>query len=210
MAPARIALRDVSKRFGDVRALDGVSFTVEPGTLVALLGPSGCGKTTTLRLIAGLDFPTSGEILIGDADVSTLTPAERRVAMITAVPALPRHLTAVESVRETARTDADARAMLAVVGLSGLADRLPSELSTGQLQRVAIARALAGEPAVLLCDEPLASLDAAMRVQVRDEIRALQRRLGITAVYVTHDHAEAHAIADDVLLMDRGTLLKQE
>jgi iron(III) transport system ATP-binding protein len=201
---ARIELRNVTKRFGDARALDDVSFTVEPGTLAALLGPSGCGKTTTLRLIAGLDFPTSGEILIGDADVSTLTPAERRVVMITPVPSLPRHLTALESVREAARSDADARAMLAAVGLADLVSRLPSELSSGQLQRVAIARALAAEPAVLLFDEPLASLDVAMRRQVRDEIRALQQRHGITAVYVTHDHEEARAIADDVLLMDRG------
>ena len=210
----RIELRNVSKRFGEVAALDGVSFIVEPGTLVALLGPSGCGKTTTLRLIAGLDFPTAGEILIGGAAVSGLAPAERSVAMVTPVPALPRHMRVREFVAESARfagqsadrATARACAMLATVGLADLADRLPSELSSGQLQRVAIAHALVREPSVLLFDEPLSNLDPESRRHVRDEIRALQRQLGITAVYVTHDHAEARAIADDVVHMDRGVV----
>jgi kynureninase len=216
MGATRIELRNVSKRFGQVAALDNVTFSVEPGTLVALLGPSGCGKTTTLRLIAGLDFPTSGTIVIGDADVSALSPAERSVAMVTPVPALPRHMTVLEIVAEGGRAagsppaDADARArtMLETVDLAALAARLPSELSSGQAQRVAIARALVREPAVLLFDEPLASLDAALRRHVRDEIRALQQRLGITAVYVTHDHEEAGAIADDVLRMERGRVTR--
>ena len=162
MGCARIELRNVSKRFGDVHALDHVSFIVEPGTLVTLLGPSGCGKTTTLRLIAGLDFPTSGDILIGDADVSARAPAERSVAMVPPIPALARHMTVLDNVSEGARAagctpedaDARARAMVQTVGLAALAARLPSELSSGQLQRVAIARALVQEPDVLLFDEP--------------------------------------------------------
>ena len=210
----RIELRNVGKRFGHVRALDGVSFAVAPGTLVALLGPSGCGKTTTLRLIAGLDFPTAGEILIDGRDVSARAPAERSVAMVTPVPALPRHMRVQEIVAESAGfagasaedAAARARAMLETVGLADLAGRLPSELSSGQLQRVAIAHALVREPAVLLFDEPLSNLDPESRRHVRDEIRALQQRLGITAVYVTHDHAEARAIADDVVRMERGAV----
>jgi iron(III) transport system ATP-binding protein len=217
MGCARIELRNVSKHVGDVRAVDDVSFTVEPGTLVTLLGPSGCGKTTTLRLIAGLDFPTSGDILIGDADVSALAPAERNVGMVFPSSALVRHLTVLENVSDDARVSgwspADAgeraRAMLQTVGLAGLENRLPSELSSGQRQRVAIARTLVREPAVLLLDEPLSNLDAGLRRHVRDEIRDLQQRLGLTVVYVTHDQDEAMAVSDHVIVMHRGAIAQQ-
>jgi iron(III) transport system ATP-binding protein len=214
MDAARIELRNVSKRFGDVCAVDGVSVTIEPGTLVTLLGPSGCGKTTTLRLIAGLDFATAGEILIRDVEVSALAPADRNVAMVFPGSALFAHMTVLENVahgvrvagRARAEAAARARAMLETVGLGGLGDRLPSELSAGQQQRVAVAQALVLEPAVLLFDEPLSNLDAGLRRRVRGEIRDLQQRLGVTVVYVTHDQSEAMAVADRILVMNGGRI----
>jgi iron(III) transport system ATP-binding protein len=217
MGCAGIELRHVSKHFGDVRAVDDVSFTVAPGTLVTLLGPSGCGKTTTLRLIAGLDFPTSGDILIGDAEVSALAPAERNVAMVFPGSAFFRHMTVHENVSYSVRVSGAslaeaaerARAMLRAVGLAGLEDRLPSELSAGQQQRVAVACALVLEPAVLLFDEPLSNLDAGLRRHIRDEICDLQQRLSLTVVYVTHDQGEAMAVSDHVIVMHRGAIAQQ-
>jgi iron(III) transport system ATP-binding protein len=214
MSAARIELRHVSKRYGDVRAVDDVSLVVEPGTLVTLLGPSGCGKTTTLRLIAGLEFATAGDLLIGGVEVSALGPSERGVAMVFPSATLFRHLTVLENVaygvrasgRPHAEATARARAMLETVGLGGLGDRLPSELSAGQHQRMLTARALLLEPAVLLFDEPLSNLDAGLRRHVRDEIRDLQRRLGLTVVYVTHDRGEAMAVSDRIVVMQQGTI----
>jgi iron(III) transport system ATP-binding protein len=213
---ARVELRHVSKRFGDVLAVDDVSLTIEPRTLVTLLGPSGCGKTTTLRLVAGLDFPTAGDIRIGDRDVSWLAPAERGVAMVYPGTALFRHMTVLENVRHGLRSrgvpepEATDRALavLSRVGLDGLDGRLPSELSAGQHQRVAVACALVLEPAVLLFDEPLSNLDAGLRRRVRDEIRDLQQRLGLTVVYVTHDRTEAMAVADHIVVMERGAIVQ--
>jgi iron(III) transport system ATP-binding protein len=214
MNAARIELRNVSKRYGDVRAVDHVSFTIEPGTLVTLLGPSGCGKTTTLRLIAGLEFATAGDILIGDVEVSALPPADRNVSMVFQSYALFPHMTVLENVaygvrvsgRSRGEATARARAMLDTVGLSGLGDRLPSELSGGQQQRVAVARALVLEPAVLLFDEPLSNLDAGLRRRMRGEIRDLQQRLGVTVVYVTHDQSEAMAVSDRIIVMNRAVI----
>jgi iron(III) transport system ATP-binding protein len=214
MNAARIELRGVSKRYGDVRAVDSVSFTIAPGTLVTLLGPSGCGKTTTLRLIAGLEFATAGDILIGGVEVSALPPAERNVSMVFQSYALFPHMTVLENVaygvrvsgRSRAEATERARAMLDTVGLGGLGDRLPSELSGGQQQRVAVARALVLKPAVLLFDEPLSNLDAGLRRHMRGEIRDLQQRLGVTVVYVTHDQGEAMAVSDRVIVMNRAVI----
>ena len=216
MTGASIELRRVSKRFGDVRAVDDVSFAIDAGTLVTVLGPSGCGKTTTLRLIAGLDFATAGDILIGDAEVSGQSPAERNVATIFPTSSLFAHMTVRENVayavhasgRSRAEASERAQAALDTVGLGALGDRLPSELSAGQHQRVKVARALVLEPAVVLFDEPLSSLDAGLRRHVRDEIRDLQRRLGVTVVYVTHDQAEAMAVSDRIIVMNGGVIVQ--
>ena len=188
-APAGIELRGVSKRYGDEAgsplAVDNVSFTIAPGTLTTLLGPSGCGKTTTLRMIAGLESPTSGSVFIGGRDVTRLGPAERNVSMVFQSYALFPHMDVLGNVayglevsgqgKRAARERA--REVMANVGLSGFDARLPSELSGGQQQRVALARALVLEPAVLLFDEPLSNLDARLRRSMREEIRALQQRL---------------------------------
>jgi iron(III) transport system ATP-binding protein len=217
MASATIEFRHVTKRYGDVAAVQDISFTVGAGTLATLLGPSGCGKTTTLRLIAGLELPTSGTILIGGRDVSGTTAAERDVSMVFQSYALFPHLSVLENVRYglvvsgLAKPAADerARATLATVGLTGFDARLPSELSGGQQQRVALARALVLEPAVLLFDEPLSNLDARLRRQMREEIRELQQRLALTVVYVTHDQAEAMAVSDRIIVMNKGTLAQE-
>jgi iron(III) transport system ATP-binding protein len=215
MTPAaRIEFRHVSKWFGDVTAVHDLTFTIEPGTLVTILGPSGCGKTTTLRLLAGLDFVSAGQILIGGADVTALPPPDRHVAMVFQGAALVPHMTVIENVggglhvSGRPRADAAERANAALqrVGLSGLEARLPSELSAGQQQRVAVARALVREPAVLVFDEPLSNLDAGLRRHIRGEIRDLQQRLGLTVVYVTHDQAEAMAVSDRIMVMDRAVI----
>ena len=217
MKAASIAFRDVVKRYGDVVAVHDVSFDVAPGTLVTLLGPSGCGKTTILRLIAGLELPTSGRILIGGRDVTQVGAAERDVSMVFQSYALFPHMSVLENVRyglvvsglKPAEADARARETMATVGLPGYDDRLPSELSGGQQQRVAVARALVLEPAVLLFDEPLSNLDARLRRQMREEIRDLQQRLGLTVVYVTHDQAEAMAVSDRIVVMNRATIAQE-
>jgi iron(III) transport system ATP-binding protein len=216
-AAARVELRHVSKRFGEVRAVDDLSLTIDPGLLVTVLGPSGCGKTTTLRLIAGLDFPTAGDVLIGGAEVSALGPGERGVAMVFPTTALFRHMTVLENVsygvRAAGLDERDARerarAALSGVGLDGLGERLPSELSAGQHQRVVVARALVLEPAVLLFDEPLSNIDAGRRRHVRDEIRGLQQRLGLTVIYVTHDQSEAMAVSDRIVVMQHGSVAQE-
>ena len=209
-----IAFEGVSKLYGDVAAVQDVSFTIAAASLVTLLGPSGCGKTTTLRLIAGLETPTAGRIVIGGRDVTGLTAADRNVSMVFQSYALFPHMTVLDNVaygprvsgRPKREAAAAARACLATVGLDGLEARLPSELSGGQQQRVAIARALVLEPGVLLFDEPLSNLDARLRRQVREEIRELQRRLGITVVYVTHDQEEALAVSDRIIVMNDGRI----
>ncbi|HXA69195.1 MAG TPA: ABC transporter ATP-binding protein, partial [Stellaceae bacterium] len=205
MAPrgaASVELRHIVKRYGPVAAVNDVSFAIEAGTLVTLLGPSGCGKTTTLRLIAGLETATSGQLLIGGSDVTSLSAADRDVSMVFQSYALFPHMTVLENVaygptvRGASKREAHALALekLALVGLRDLGARLPSELSGGQQQRVAVARALVLEPRVLLFDEPLSNLDAKLRRRVREDIRELQQRLRLTVVYVTHDQQEALAV----------------
>ncbi len=214
MTGAAIRFQDVTKAFGPVRAVDGVSFDLPQGALVTLLGPSGCGKTTTLRLVAGLELPTSGRIEIEGRDVTRLAAAERRIAMVFQSYALFPHMTVLENVayglvvggarRQAA--EGEATAMLKTLGLGGLGARLPAELSGGQQQRVAVARALVLRPRVLLFDEPLSNLDARLRRRVREDIRDLQKRLGLSVVYVTHDQQEALAVSDLVVVMKDGRI----
>jgi len=216
-----IEFRNVTKRYGSDRngplAVKGISFEVPVGTLTTILGPSGCGKTTTLRMIAGLESPTSGSILMGGRDVTTLGPAERNVSMMFQSYALFPHMNVIENVGYGLRMSgvkkdeamSRAREALRSVGLVGFDERLPSELSGGQQQRVALARALVLEPAVLLFDEPLSNLDARLRREMREEIRALQQRLKLTVAYVTHDQSEALAVSDQIIVMDHGVIAQR-
>jgi iron(III) transport system ATP-binding protein len=211
---AAVEFRSVVKRYGAVTAVAGVSFEVPAGKLVTLLGPSGCGKTTVLRLIAGLELASEGQILIGGGDVTRRGAAERDVSMVFQSYALFPHMNVLDNVMYgplvagagRAKAEAMARDKLAQLGLAGFEARLPSELSGGQQQRVAVARAIVLEPAVLLFDEPLSNLDARLRRKVRDDIRDLQQRLALTVVYVTHDQEEALAVSDSVIVMDRGEI----
>ncbi len=207
-----VRLERVTKRFGRVLAVDDVTLEIPAGRLVTLLGPSGCGKTTTLRMIAGLEHPTSGRVFIGDEDVTPLPASNRSVTMVFQSYALFPHLTVFENVayglRITKVRDAALRAqvgaVLELVGLPQVGERYPAQLSGGQQQRVALARALVMEPKVLLFDEPLSNLDAKLRKRVRAEIRDLQQRLGISTIYVTHDQAEALALSDVIVVMNLG------
>jgi len=219
--PAGIEFRAVSKRYGrdatTAPAVDAISFRVQPGTLTAILGPSGSGKTTTLRMIAGLEAPTSGQVLIAGVDVTDAPATERDVSMVFQSYALFPHLDVLANVAYgldvsgVAKAEAQRRARraLGLVGLPGLDKRLPSELSGGQQQRVALARALVLEPAVLLFDEPLSNLDARLRREMREEIRNLQQRLQLTVAYVTHDQSEALAVSDQIIVMDHGVIAQQ-
>jgi sn-glycerol 3-phosphate transport system ATP-binding protein len=207
-----ISLRGVTKNWGAARAVDGVSFEAAAGRFLVLLGPSGCGKSTTLRLIAGLEQVTSGRVSIGDTDVTALPPAERRISMVFQSYALFPHLSVAENIVFGLRVrdvpDAERQARLAKVaallGLEKLLERRPSQLSGGQQQRVALGRAIIAETPVCLMDEPLSNLDAQLRQEMRREIRALQQKLGITMVYVTHDQTEAMTMADQVVLLRDG------
>jgi iron(III) transport system ATP-binding protein len=217
MKAASIEFRNVSKLYGEAAAVKDISFTVAAGSLVTLLGPSGCGKTTTLRMIAGLELPTSGAIMIGGADVTRIPASERDVSMVFQSYALFPHMNVLENVgygltvSGLPKTDVHAKAQsaLTTVGLTGFDARLPSELSGGQQQRVAVARALVLEPSVLLFDEPLSNLDARLRRQMREEIRDLQQRLSLTVVYVTHDQAEAMAVSDRIIVMNKATIAQE-
>ncbi|WP_425101125.1 ABC transporter ATP-binding protein [Tropicibacter sp. S64] len=209
-----VEFRNVVKTFGQFTAIPDLSLSIAPGELVTLLGPSGCGKTTTLRMLAGLESPTKGSILIGGQDVTRL-PADRRdVSMVFQSYALFPHMSVAQNVAygleagsmKAAEARERAGEALALVGLDGLGVRLPAELSGGQQQRVAVARALVLEPQVLLLDEPLSNLDARLRRRVRTEIRELQQRLGFTAVYVTHDQEEALAVSDRIVVMKGGVV----
>ncbi len=198
-------------------AVKGISFSIAQGTLTTLLGPSGCGKTTTLRMIAGLEQPTSGKILIGGQDVTGLSPAQRNVSMVFQSYALFPHMNVLDNVSYgllasgLAKPQAKAKALVGLksVGLQDYSDRWPSELSGGQQQRVAVARALVLEPAVLLFDEPLSNLDAKLRRSMREEIRALQQKLALTVVYVTHDQEEAMAVSDKIIIMHEGLIAQK-
>jgi putative spermidine/putrescine transport system ATP-binding protein len=209
-----ISLKGVRRHFGRVRALDELSLDVQPGELLALLGPSGCGKTTFLRIVAGLDQPDGGQVLIGGRDVTALPARKRPIGMVFQSYALFPNLTVAGNirfpldVRHVPRAQADERVaeLLELVQLGAEAGRYPHQISGGQAQRCALARALAPRPQVLLLDEPLSALDVLVRAQLRDEIRRVQQSVGTTTVYVTHDQSEALAIADRVALMNRGRI----
>ena len=207
-----LELRAVSKHYPTHRAVDAVSFTLKRGEFFSLLGPSGCGKTTTLRLIAGFEQPTSGEILLNGADIHHLKPYERNVSTVFQNYALFPHLTVQQNVEFGLRRRAEnhirerARQALELVQLTGKEARRPSEISGGERQRVALARSLVVAPDVLLLDEPLSALDPKLRKQVRAELKNIQRRVGITFLFVTHDQEEALSMSDRLAVMHAGEL----
>jgi putative spermidine/putrescine transport system ATP-binding protein len=209
-----VRLEDLRREYGTVLALDGLTLTMAPGEMVALLGPSGCGKTTALRLVAGLEEADGGRIVVGDKDVTSLASNKRGMGMVFQAYSLFPHMTARQNVafglrlRGVKDHERKKRAgdMLDLVGLGAQADRYAHQMSGGQQQRVALARALAIQPKVLLLDEPLSALDAKVRVQLRDEIRRIQIEVGTTTLFVTHDQEEALAISDRVGVMRAGRL----
>lgn len=207
-----IEIRGLTKNFGAEDVLSAIDLTFEAGSFTALLGPSGCGKSTALRLISGLEEVTSGQVLIGGEDVTHASPSERDIAMVFQSYALFPHLSVAENivfglrVRRADRTTREEKLRYAaeVLGLSHLLDRKPGELSGGQQQRVALGRAIVSDKSIFLMDEPLSNLDAKLRAEMREEIRSLQRKLGVTMIYVTHDQVEAVTMADQVVLMNGG------
>ena len=209
-----VDLNNLTRVYGSMRALDGFTLQIEPGEMVALLGPSGCGKTTALRILAGLDEPTSGSVSVAGKDLTSVPANKRDMGMVFQAYSLVPHMTVRDNVAfglklrgvDTAKRRARADAMLELVGLAVHADKYAHQLSGGQQQRVALARALAIEPSVLLLDEPLSALDAKVRVQLRDEIRRVQLEVGTTTLFVTHDQEEALAVADRVGVMSQGKL----
>ncbi len=209
---ATVETRRVRKHFGEVRAVDGVDLSTREGELLVLLGPSGCGKTTLLRMIAGLEMPTAGEILIGGQVVNDLPPRARKIAMVFQSYALYPHLTVFDNIAFPLRAQRVPREAIpakvewaaSLFGIQPLLRRKPRELSGGERQRVALARALVREPAVFLFDEPLSNLDAKLRAAARDELKQFQRRIGTTTIYVTHDQVEAMGLGDRIAVMDRG------
>lgn len=211
-----LVLERVTKRYGKVRAMDEVSLTVRKGELFTLLGPSGCGKSTTLRVIAGLELPDEGRIYLDGEDITYKKPNERNVIMMFQNYALWPHMTVYDNIayglrlRRLSEAEVSKRVKwaLEMLGLEGMEQRYPLQLSGGQQQRVALARAVVLEPKVLLLDEPLSNLDAKLRMRVRDEIVDLQRRLGITVIYVTHDQEEAMSISDRIAIMDKGRVVQ--
>ena len=215
MIPA-VELQRITKRFGDVVAVDNVDLSIADGEFFALLGPSGCGKTTTLRLIAGLEFPTEGSLSIFGQEVGTLTPNKRPVNTVFQNYALFPHLSVLENVgfglkmqgvdKNTIRRRS--MEMIELVQLEGLAERKPSQMSGGQQQRVALARALVNQPKVLLLDEPLGALDLKLRQEMQLELKKLQRDVGISFVFVTHDQEEALTMSDRIAVMNEGELLQ--
>ncbi len=216
----RVRLENVTKIYGKVVAVDHVNFEVESGELFTLLGPSGCGKTTTLRIIAGFEVPETGKVFFDDEDVTYLKPYKRNTAMVFQNYALWPHMTVYDNIAYGLRLKKKKQGLseedikkkvkwaLELMKLEGLEDRYPLQLSGGQQQRVALARALVVEPRVLLLDEPLSNLDAKLRIEMREEIKKLQKKLGITTIYVTHDQVEAMSISDKIAVMNQGKLLQ--
>jgi putative spermidine/putrescine transport system ATP-binding protein len=211
---AAVEFRQVARTFGTVRAVDGVSLSIEPGEFFAMLGPSGSGKTTCLRLIAGFELPDTGHVLLDGHDMSDVPPYERSVNTVFQDYALFPHMTVLENVAygprvrkvAAAERNSRARAMLDLVKLTGFEERRPAQLSGGQKQRVALARALINQPKVLLLDEPLGALDLKLREEMQIELRNLQRRVGITFVYVTHDQGEALSMSDRIAVFNHGRI----
>ncbi len=209
---ATVETRAVQKHFGDVRAVDGVDLSTREGELLVLLGPSGCGKTTLLRMIAGLEKPTGGQILIGRQVVNELPPRDRKIAMVFQSYALYPHMTVFNNIafplkaQRVSKEDIPKKVEWAasLFGIQGLLHRKPRELSGGERQRVALARALVREPSVFLFDEPLSNLDAKLRASARDELKQFQRRIGTTSIYVTHDQVEAMGLGDRIAVMQLG------
>jgi len=221
MKSVSVTLKNISKVFKgfegqDINAVDDVSFSVKPGEFVTLLGPSGCGKTTTLRMIAGFETPTKGKILIGEGDVTFIPPWKRDIAMVFQSYGLFPHMSVGNNVAyglkmrkmDKAKIKEQVSSILELVGLKGFEHRPPSSLSGGQQQRVALARALVVEPSVLLFDEPLSNLDVLLREQMRVEIRRIQKQVGITALYVTHDRTEAMTLSDRIVVMNDGKIMQ--
>jgi|TARA_B100000953_G_scaffold250546_1_gene213163 sn-glycerol 3-phosphate transport system ATP-binding protein len=212
-----IELKNVSRYWGDVRAVEKLNINIEEGEFVVLLGPSGCGKSTTLRLIAGLENVSSGEVFIGGKNVNNIDPSSRNISMVFQSYALFPHLNVEENiifglkVRKVKKDDRQVRLenVAEKVGLSNLLKRKPAELSGGQRQRVALARAIISENPICLMDEPLSNLDAKLRHQMRSEIRLLQKDLNITLIYVTHDQTEAMSMADKIVLLNEGEIVQQ-
>jgi ABC-type Fe3+/spermidine/putrescine transport system ATPase subunit len=212
----KVRLEKVTKRFGDVLAADDVNLTINDGEFFTFLGPSGCGKTTTMRIVAGLEYPTEGRVYYDDVDVTKLPSFRRNTGMVFQNYALWPHMTVRENVayglkvRKLPREEVDSRVedILELVHLGGMEERFPNQLSGGQQQRVALARVLVINPDILLLDEPLSNLDAKLRVEMREEIKDIQRRLGITTVYVTHDQEEAMAVSDRVAIQDHGKIMQ--
>ena len=209
---ARVSLENLVRSYGKVRALDGLTLSIEPGEFVALLGPSGCGKTTALRVLAGFEHPDSGRVVVDGNDLSNVSAQKRDMGMVFQSYSLFPNMSVLDNVafglrmrRQSAeRRRTKSGELLELVGLSDQATKYPHQLSGGQQQRVALARALAIEPRVLLLDEPLSALDAKVRAELRDQIRSLQQRLAITTVFVTHDQEEALSMADRVCVMSNG------
>ena len=218
-----VILKDVTKIFQqpdtgkEFVAVDHIDLEIKDGEMVTLLGPSGCGKTTTLRMISGFEYPTSGSVLIGDRDVAKIPPNKRGISMVFQSYALFPHLNIWENIAyglkvaklSPAEVIERTNNVVELMQLTGMEKRFPNQLSGGQQQRVALARAVVIEPSVLLFDEPLSNLDAKLRESMRDELRSLQKRLGITSLYVTHDQSEAMAISDRVVIMKDGVIRQQ-
>ena len=217
ISKATLELVNVSKRFGSTTAVDGINLKIPAGSYCCLLGPSGCGKTSTLRMIAGHESVTSGDILVGANNVTDLPPAGRNTAMMFQSYALFPHLSVLDNVAfalkmrsiDKEERHAEARKLLALVDMQAYEQRLPAQLSGGQQQRVALARALITKPQILLLDEPLSALDPFLRLRMRAELKRLQRELGITFIHVTHGQDEAMALADLVVLMNAGKIEQQ-
>ncbi len=209
---AFLELKGLQKQFGDLRVVKDFNLNIEQGEFVSFLGPSGCGKTTVLRMVAGFEEPTAGTISVGGKNVTNLKTSQRDMGMVFQAYALFPNMTVAQNigfglkVRGASSSEISNRVteMLKLIQLDALADRYPYQMSGGQQQRVALARALAPQPKVLLLDEPLSALDAKVRVSLRDEIRAIQKRLGITTIFVTHDQEEALSISDRIIVMYQG------